>query len=187
LKKVLVVSKGLFHPTVFCRYQLMKTLRETEDIEIESSGKLESLDGIDSKRFDAVILYFHEKKINAGTVKSLTEFVNKGGLVFCIHGALASFKKITEYTELIGSVFTGHEDIRIMNIKGVMDFSIMDEPYEFDLADDCEILLSDGELPVSWVRRQGKGNVVALAPGHTPATMKNQYIKNMIRYILNKY
>jgi len=187
LKKVLVVSKGVFHPTVLCRRQLRKTIKGFGNIKSEHINNTSSLDGITLAGFDAVVLYFHEKKISDSTVSKLREYVDGGGLLLCIHGALASFKECPEYGKLTGSRFTGHGKILKMEITGVLNFSVTDEPYEFELSGDCIILLESNGLPVCWVRKSGKGNVAGLAPGHRLETMKNQSFKNMIEYILNKY
>jgi len=187
LKKVLVVSKGIFHPTLFCRMQLCRTIGRFNLIETEASSDLKSLDGITPEGFDAVVLYFHEKKVSDSVISSLKDYTEAGGLLVCIHGALASFKEYPEYLKLTGSRFTGHGEICEMNIKGFVDFSVTDEPYEFELSDDCKVLLESEGLPVCWVRKSGLGHVAGLSPGHRLSTMKNHSFQNVIEYILNEY
>lgn len=179
-----VISKGIFHPSIFCRNALKKSLRKYQNVVY--SNNIDSLNGIRNNT-DAVLLYFHEKYINDKTLSSLISYVEGGGLLLCIHGALASFKEFPEYNKLTGSRFTGHGRIREIHAKGVMDFTIVDEPYEFELADDCTLLLAEGSLPVSWERKQGKGRVVCLVPGHKTKTMNNPFFKNMVQYILKEY
>ena len=183
--KLHVVSKGIFHPTIFCRLALRKTLSVYPGVVF--SNRMDSIDGIGNDDTDAVLLYFHEKLIGEGTLSSLVRFVEKGGLLLCLHGALASFKDIPVYNELTGSRFTGHGKTREINAKGIMDLSVIDEPYEFELSEDCSLLLSEGNLPVCWIRKHGLGKVAGLAPGHKFNTMRNPDFKNMIQYILNEY
>lgn len=187
MKKVLVVSKGAFHPTVFCRMQLHKIVNRLTDINPDFTNKINLLNGIDPTRIDTVVFYFHEKHIERETLDSLVTYVNDGGTLLCIHGSLASFKTYPKYQQLTGAQFTGHEKIRDMDITGIFTFTIKDEPYEFELDDDCEILLENKSLPVCWVKYSGKGKVVGLTPGHKLETIKTQAFENMIEYILNKF
>ncbi len=187
MKKVLVVSKGFFHPTVFCRRQLCKTINEFTGFDTEYINNIKSIDGITLSGFDAVVLYFHEKRADDQVIDSLREYVNEGGLVLCIHGALASFKDYPEYVKLTGARFAGHDQIREMKITGIVEFTVVDEPYEFEIMDECEILLENSGLPVCWSKESGSGTVVGLSPGHKLETMKNRAFQNVIKYILNEY
>lgn len=186
MKKVLIVSKGVFHPTASCRRQLRKIINGFGNIMPKFRNNL-NINGITLSGYDAVVFYFHEKRMDSSIIPLLREYVEKGGLLLCIHGALASFKAYPEYAKLLGSRFTGHEDIRRMDVTGILNFTITDEPYEFELNEDCEVILVNKELPVCWVRKSGYGRIVGLAPGHRLETLKNQLFQNMIEYILNEY
>lgn len=187
MKNVLVVSKGFFHPTVFCRRELAKTIMELDGTNARFTSKLESIDGINPNGTDAVVLFFHEKDIKEPNLKALTTYVDNGGLLLCIHGALASFKTYSEYNKLTGSLFTGHGNIKSMTVTGISEFTIKDEPYEFKLSEGCHILCESDGLPICWVNKFGKGSVIGLSPGHKLNTIMNLGFKNMVKYILNEY
>lgn len=185
MKKVLVVSKGVFHPTVMCKRQLHRAINGFGNIKPEFRNSL-NINGITLSGYDAVVFYFHEKKMNSSFISLLSEYVDKGGLLLCIHGALASFKTYPDYAKLLGSRFTGHENIRRMDVTGILNFTITDEPYEFELSGDCEVLLENKGLPVCWIKKSGQGRVVGFVPGHRLETIQNESVKNMIEYILNE-
>jgi type 1 glutamine amidotransferase len=185
LKKVLAISKGIFHPTVFCRNRLKDILLSAVGISaLEYTSDLNSLDRLETGRYQTVVLFFHEKEIAENLLNQLIQFVGKGGNLFCIHGSLASFKTNVEYRKLTGARFTGHDEIKDMNITGFADLTIRDELYEFDIEDDCEAKLECCGIPVFWTRRFGKGKVACLSPGHRTATFNNAGFKHLIKQIL---
>lgn len=184
MNKVLVVSKGIVHPTIFCRIHLRNILSNIENAEFNFVSDINRLDGIDKKTYHAVVLFFHEKTIRNSCLKSLKAFVENGGVLFCVHSALASFKKQKIFKELIGAKFTGHDEIKDMRIEGSMEFTIKDELYEFDMANDCEIHLSCGDIPVYWTRDARKGRVACLSPGHRAKTFRNKEFRKLISAVL---
>lgn len=181
MKKVLVISRGIFHPSVCCRKQLRSTLMEIKSIEFEFVSDFIKLDGIDTDMYQAVILFFHEKLISKVMLDSLISYADSGGVLFFIHGALASFKNSKEYTSLTGGIFTGHDEIKDIHISGDKEFIIRDELYKFLISGDCNILLKSGSTPVLWTRKQGKGTVIGLSPGHKVSTFKNNSFKEVIK------
>ena len=187
MKSILVISKGLVHPDVLCRLKLRASLRKIRtDATFEFSSSLKSLDGIDGSSHGTVVLFFHEKNISANQLDSLVKFVENGGNLVCIHGALASFKKFGKYTDLTGAVFTGHDKVRAFSVTGQTEFSIKDELYEFKIADGCDIRMKSGSVPVFWTRSRGKGRVYCFSPGHRMQTFNNEYYINSINDIITE-
>ncbi|MDX1359497.1 MAG: hypothetical protein R3232_11755, partial [Clostridia bacterium] len=140
MKKVLAISKGILHPTVFSRRLLKEILvSATQGKVLEYASELNRLDGLDTDTYQAVVLFFHEKKLSDNELIKLKGFIVDGGGLFCIHGALASFKGNTEYEKITGARFTGHDAIMDMHIKGDAEFTIRDELYGFELQEDCDI------------------------------------------------
>ncbi|MBN2557346.1 MAG: ThuA domain-containing protein [Clostridia bacterium] len=181
MKKILVLSKGTAHPSVFCRMKLRKILMETgEGFEYMFSNDLKMIDGCIGE-YDAVVLFFHKKKTGKTRVDSLMNYVRDGGKLLCIHGALASFKDSRGYSMLTGAAFTGHDRIREMKIEGKTRFSIIDELYEFDISDDCEVKLTCDGHPVYWLNRYGNGTVACLSPGHRSGTFENPGFREVIK------
>ena len=179
----MVISKGVFHPTVFCRNILKRILLSCGGT-YEFSSNLNKLDGLDINTFHSVVLFFHEKNIADSQLRSLISFVNNGGRLFCIHGALASFKSSQKYTDLIGARFTGHDAIKDMKIEWDPVFKIRDEMYEFEISDDSHVKILSAGNPICWTRKQGRGFVSCLSPGHRAATFKNSDFTNLIRKIM---
>lgn len=178
--KVLVISRGIIHPTIFSRIVLRKIFSGIDSIEFNFVSRLKLIDGIDINKYQSVVLFFHEKIITESHIKSLVSYVKSGGGLFCIHGALASFKSNTDYTSLLGAKFAGHDDIQEINISGKTNFNIKDELYKFKISDDCKVVLKSENEPVLWNRVEGKGKVVCLSLGHRTATFKNQKFKNLL-------
>lgn len=184
MKKVLVVSKGIVHPTIFCRMQLGNILKKVDDTEIKFTSDLNILDGIDKKTYHAVVLFFHEKTIRNSCLKSLKAYVENGGVLFCLHGALASFKKLKVFKEMIGAKFTGHDEIKDIHLEGIMEFTVKDELYEFEIAKDCDVHLHCQGIPVYWTRDFRKGRVACFSLGHRAKTFRNKDFRKLIISIL---
>ena len=65
MKKVLAISKGILHPTVFSRRRLKEILvSATQGKVLEYASELNRLDGLDTDTYQAVVLFFHEKKLS---------------------------------------------------------------------------------------------------------------------------
>ena len=186
MKKVLAISKGILHPTVFSRRCLKKILISATQVTVlENASQIDRLDGLDIGTYQAVVLFFHEKQISDNELNKLKGFIMDGGGLFCIHGALASFKGNTEYEKITGARFTGHDAIMDMHIKGDAEFTLRDELYKFELQEDCDIRLSCNKTPVFWTRKVGKGKVACLSPGHKAATFRNPGIIKIITQTLD--
>lgn len=181
MKKFLVISKGLVHPSLLCRKKLFDILSETEERKFEFSRNLSELESLETKGYDGVVLFLHEKEIEEKSLLTLIGFVERGGGLFCIHGALASFKTYVDYTDLTGAEFTGHDKIGPIHIEGGREYTITDELYGFRLRDDCEVIQYGNGKPVYWSRKYKKGTVMGLAPGHRSRTFDNPGFVETIR------
>ncbi len=178
--KFLVISKGTIHPSPCCRIRLAGILNRIQGSEFSFSGRFSSLRELDSGRWDGAILFFHKKRIDYKSLSSLIHFVEEGGGLFCIHGALASFKANDKYKKLTGSEFTGHDKISRISVKGNFEYEIFDELYEFDLQDGCDVIQYGNGKPVYWIKKYGRGSVACLAPGHKCASFQNEgFIKTI--------
>jgi type 1 glutamine amidotransferase len=173
LGRFLVISKGTIHPSPCCRIRLAGILNRIQGSEFSFSGRFSSLRKLDSGGWDGAILFFHKKRIDDKSLSSLIHFVEEGGGLFCIHGALASFKTYGDYTGLTGAEFKGHDKIGPIHIEGDREYSITDELYGFRLRDDCDVIQYGNGKPVYWSGKYKKGTVVGLAPGHRAQTFDN--------------
>ena len=77
MKKVLLVTDGIFHPPYFGRMALQKSLAEMDGFEFQHIRSMEKLpaDLKDSSRTGD--LHYHHKRISQSALNSLDAFVSK--------------------------------------------------------------------------------------------------------------
>ncbi len=63
MKKVLLITDGIFHPPYFGRVALKKALAELDGFEFQHVRSMEKLPA-DLKDFSALVIYLHHKKIS---------------------------------------------------------------------------------------------------------------------------
>jgi len=197
LKRILVISKGLIHPSIICRYALKNTLNKFKlQYDFTYINSFKNIDKYFLDQYDGVILYYHEKEIPSLAYKSIINYVNEGGAIFAIHGALASNKGNREYEKMLGSRFKGHDSITDIQITStnifkelnINAFKIKDELYLNSLYSDCNVILQSAyignPIPITWYKKQKKGKVVAFVPGHKYKTFLNVEVIKIIRWCL---
>ena len=177
MKKVLLVTDGIFHPPYFGRVALKKSLAELDGFEFQHVRSMEKLPA-DLKDFSALVIYLHHKRISQSALTGLDAFVSDGGGILAIHSATASFKEANRFFEILGGRFVGHgavEEIEVKRVKDeifdVGDFVIKDELYIHELQPGIDVHFTakhEGkDIPVVWTYRYGKGKVCYAVPGHT--------------------
>lgn len=196
----MVISKGLFHPSVSGRKLLIHHIKEY-------GFETVSRKNIDSAIMDyaCAILFFHEKEMKAGEASLLADYLESGGNIIAVHGALASFKSNSDYQNLLGGKFIGHARISTIEItesassepfcQNCSGSDIKDELYLFDMSEDSEIILtgktSGVSSPVLWKHVSGAGTVFCFSLGHRIGTLKlgifNQILKNILERIYEEY
>ncbi len=191
MKKVLLVTDGIFHPPYFGRMALKKSLAELDGFEFQHVRSMEKLPA-DLKDFSALVIYIHHKRISQSALKSLDAFVSGGGGILAVHSATASFKEANRFFEILGGRFVGHgavEEIKVKRVKDeifdVGDFVIQDELYIHELLAGIDVHFTakhEGkDIPVVWTYRYGKGKVCYAVPGHTTVSMKNPSVQGILR------
>ena len=128
-KKILVISKGLFHPSLICRQAFKKALNNFTDMyEFTYENTLKGIEKLKDSDYTAAVLFFHEFTLDNSILNILKEYTNNGGGVFAVHGPLASFKTNKEYLDILGSRFTGHGKIEEITVTdGTTKFKVTDE------------------------------------------------------------
>ena len=191
MKNILLVTDGIFHPTLPGRMALHKALKQLDGF---SFTHISSLDKLPSnlKSFSAFVLHYHHRTISDRALNKLEEFVSQGGGVLALHAATASFKNALPYFEILGGRFIGHgpvENIEIRKIwdevfQGIGDFSVKDELYIHGLHPEIEVhftaKLEGKDVPVVWTYRYGRGKVCYAVPGHTTSSMKNKTYQQLL-------
>jgi len=197
LKKILVISKGFIHPSIICRNTLKNTLNK---ISLKYSftyiNSFKKINKTFLKTYDGIILYYHEKIIAEAVYECIVNYVNEGGSLLAIHGALASNKGNKNYEKLLGAKFIGHDTITKIKVEileaiddlNVTNFEIKDELYINKLESNCNVIFQskykNKNIPVVWHKKQGKGKVVALILGHKYRTFLAFEIIEIIRWCL---
>jgi uncharacterized protein len=193
MKKVLLVTDGVFHPPLFARKALSKMLAELDGFEFQHMRSMEKLPN-NLSDFSALVIYVHHKKISDSALETLDGFVSNGGGILGVHTATASFKQQMHYFEILGGRFTGHGPVEHFEVKpvsestlfaGIPAFTVKDELYihEFQPGIDVHFTAEhEGQdIPAVWTRQYGKGRVCYMVPGHTTASMRNRIYQKVLQ------
>jgi type 1 glutamine amidotransferase len=192
MKRVLLVTDGLFHPTFFGRMALHRALRQLKDFSFDHTTSLEKLP-IDLSALSALVLHYHHKKISTAALAKLDQYVKQGGGILALHAATASFKETLPYFEILGGRFIGHGPVERFEVRRVRDdiygdienFTVRDELYIHELQPGIEVhftaQLEDKEIPVVWTYRYGKGRVCYAVPGHTTESMRSSTYQKILQ------
>jgi type 1 glutamine amidotransferase len=192
MKKVLLVTDGIFHPPFLGRMVLHKTLTRLDGFSFSHISSLENAPA-DLESFSALVLHYHHKAISDSALKRLDDFVINGGGILAIHAATASFKETLPYFKILGGRFIGHgavEDFEVRRMRddvfgGIGNFIVRDELYIHELQLGIEVHFTakhEGrDIPVVWTHRYGKGKVCYAVPGHTTGSMRNKNYQQILQ------
>jgi type 1 glutamine amidotransferase len=193
MKKVLLVTEGIFHPPLWGRIILHRFLRKMDGFAFEHVHSLEKLP-VNANKFSALIFHYHQKRISLEALARLDEYVKNGGGILAIHSATASFKQnALPYFDILGGKFTGHGKVELFEVKnqnseifsGIPGFAVRDELYLHELNDSIQVHFTsrhDGkDVPVVWTNLYGNGKVCYSVPGHTSGSMKNHNYQRILQ------
>jgi len=133
--------------------------------------------------FDAVALYIAGGELTRDEEQGITGFVRAGGGLLGVHTANASLVQYKDYTEMIGSEFTGHDPLAPFEVETAAEmddilprltrtFRITDECYNMRIHTEAPLWWFQhggwrlGRNPLGYVRDYGKGRVFYTALGH---------------------
>lgn len=143
--------------------------------------------------------------------KNLLKYVEKGGGLLLVHGAVTTQNNSRAFSKLVGASFDYHPlqqaiQIRLADPKHPLvqafpatGFNHVDEPYFYKNAyadldfkpllyfNNAEITnqknpLTEGKTYVAWIRAQGKGKVMYCSPSHNAQSFENP---DLLRFYLN--
>ena len=111
---------------------------------------------------------------------AFSNYVRKGNGLLAIHSGTAEYEHKPVLRNLLGGVFTHHPEQCPVTVvprpghplsAGADSFTLRDEHYFMALDDlQADVFMTTtsehGEQPAGWRRREGKGCVVVLTPGH---------------------
>jgi len=184
---VLVISSGIFHPSLPGRLALWRALRATPGITLRHATSVESLARADLARTAALVLFIHGMTISPTALDALDRFAREGGGILAVHSATASFKETPRYTSILGGRFTGHPPVGPLEIRpaspadeifgAVEPFTVTDEAYHHDLSADLRVHFvarlahAAVELPIVWTRHHELGRICYAGWGHCRASL----------------
>jgi len=193
MKKVLLVTDGIFHPALLARKALHKCLAELDSFEFRHAHSMETLPD-NLKEFSVIVIYLHHKKISEQALAKLDDFVSNGGGILGIHSATAAFKKQLHYFEILGGRFIGHGPIEPFEVKpvseseifaGIPAFIVKDELYIHELQPGITphfTATHDGqEIPIVWTYHYRQGRVCYAVPGHRTETMRDETYQKILK------
>jgi type 1 glutamine amidotransferase len=194
-RAVLVVSRGIVHPSPFSRAALAAAVRNA-GFAVDVHASTRAFRGLTPGRHAAAVAYFHEKRIDPRDLDALEAFVDAGGGLFALHGAIASFKSKPRWAALLGAAFDGHERPTMLAVgpsadpgpfAGIPAFAVTDELYRIRTAGPLVARFSaipaGGGLaaaPVLWTRTRGRGRICVFTLGHAAATLGHPAVRQVV-------
>ena len=193
MKKVLLVTDGIFHPPFSAQKALREILMEVDRFEFQRIRSMEKLP-TNLMDFSALVIYIHHKKISERALAKLDDFVSNGGGILGVHSATASFQGQLHYFEILGGRFTGHGPVAPFDVKPADEseifaslpaFTVKDELYIHELQPGIEAHFTathEGrEVPIVWTFQYGQGRVCYAVPGHRTETMRNTVYQKILQ------
>lgn len=192
---ILLVSDGLVHPSVLCRFWLRRALAALPGYRYQQAASLESLVSLPPDSFRAIVVYVHHDTLSAAALECLDLFLSQGGGLLALHSASASFKDEPRYYDILGGRFDHHGPVEDFVVQGadrgdeifggIPSFSVRDELYrhEYDAANRIHFCtaVGDDREPIVWTRYQGQGRVCYCALGHTVSVMREAYVQQILQ------
>ena len=143
--------------------------------------------------------------------ENLIQYVENGGGLFLVHGAVTTQNNSRAFSRLVGASFDYHPPQQPIQIRladpnhplvqafPAAGFNHVDEPYFYKNAyseldfkpllyfHNSEITgqknpLTEGKTYVAWIRAQGKGKVMYCSPSHNAQSFENS---DLLRFFLN--
>ena len=193
MKKILLVSDGVFHPPLLARFVLHRALARLDGLEFSRTRSLEKLPpALDD--FAALVIYLHHKELSDRALAALQAYVSGGGGLLGVHSATASFKEQPAYFDILGGRFTGHGPVEPFEVTpvhgskifgGIPAFGVVDELYLHELSPSITVHFTakhqDQEAPVVWTTYYGAGRVCYAVPGHRAAAMRNPVYQKILQ------
>lgn len=193
MRKVLVISAGIVHPSIRARIYLRRLLMRMPGLKYTFASSIEACRRLRAGGFAAVAIYLHRQGTSQEALSSLDEFVSGGGGLLALHSASASFKKHEGFFKILGGRFVTHGPVAEYTIKQsegdslfapTKPFVLRDELYihEYDSENEIHFLAErpNGAEPVVWTRPYGMGRVCYVAPGHRAASLLNPQLRAII-------
>jgi len=202
MKKVLLMINGPFPPYDDFGKMFKPLVEECGQFSVEISDDRNRF--CDLTGFDSVALYIIGGEFTPEQEQGLMSFVRAGGGLLAVHGANAGLAKYEGYIEMVGTEFTGHDQLAPFDVEVASDvddilprlsrgFRVIDECYNVKIRTDAPLrpfLYGTWKLDrkmLGYVRDYGEGKVCYNALGHDYRTFslpdyRDQLFKGL-RYV----
>lgn len=194
MKRILLISTGIIHPTILAQRRLRRIIGEVPGIELKRLKTVEAIASMDLAYFDGIVTYFHRQTISPAALTALDAYVKAGGGLLGIHAATASFKGEPDYFSIIGGKFTGHGSSRekieaVQKSAAIFDemksFTVQDELYVHEMTQPVDVHFftqKEGIChPLVWTRRHGQGRIAYVMFGHRASVFQCGEVGAIIR------
>ena len=190
-------------------FQLFDTMKGISYQELQHPTANLELSRIDPNTYDAVVFYDMPKTISEEEKDSYYQLLKLGkGLLF-MHHSLASYQDWEEFKTIIGGKYHEEKDspqsstyehdvtFKVMVkdtknpiIKGVKDFSILDEVYgNTEILPGVNVLLTTDHPKsspvIGWYHQMEKSRIVYIQPGHDKHSYTNANYQKIIRQAID--
>ena len=193
MKKILLITLGMVHPTWCARRNLKKIISGISNVDLTVTSDINILADPGLKAYDGMVTYLHRQEISPEALEGLESFVAEGGGFLGIHAATASFKGYPGYFNILGGKFTGHgssrEHIEVCQkstgiFPKIPSFAVRDELYFHQEVQPVDVHFTaekeGNELPLVWTRNHGKGRVAYVMFGHRASVLKKASVQKII-------
>jgi type 1 glutamine amidotransferase len=208
--KMLILLGGLHHDfDGFAR--TMKSLFEANDWSVETTYDLDVLMRLEKTDYQVVLSYTCLAKNTAGQEKptperltdeqihALGNWVQQGGGLLAAHCATAIGESNPELARLLGGNFISHPAPFTFTLYPVSDghpitravpaFDVLDEFYIERCEPSVMIHMSadyqGATYPMVWSKREGRGRVVHIAPGHFADVWNHPHYQRLMLQAVN--
>lgn len=212
IRVLFVLGSPPFHDIEKLPPILEKTLAKAGGFEIKRlappAGKpadgahIAKLAELSKKDTDVVVFYTTFLQLGKPEEEALRKFVEDGGGIVALHGAIFSFKDSKFWKSLLGGEFAGHLkgthplSVQITDIEhpiadGIEKIEVIDEEYGHKYVEKVERHVvgkfkkrPEGsqftDLDIIWTREEGKGRVVYIGLGHDEKTWGNPDFQKLV-------
>lgn len=204
MKKVLLLINAPSPPYSSFAAMFKQVIEASGQFVVEVSADRQCLTNLSG--YDSVALYILGGNFTPEQEKGLTSFVDAGGGLLAVHASNALLGQYSDYMELIGTEFAGHDPIGQFEVvtEGGFDDILPRLTGRFRVVDECFRIKPRTNdplryfqygtwrlerLPLSYVRDYGKGKVFYTALGHDENTFRLSAFQDMmikgLRYVSN--
>lgn len=202
LLKAMILSGKNNHDWRTTTPELRRQLEETDQWEVRVVEEAEVFQISQLGTYDLIVDNFNDNQpISEASRQGLLDYVSQGGGYVVIHAANNKWNEWTEYTQLIGGIWTtgsshpAYQEYEVIIddsdhpiTQGLSDFVITDEMYcRLVFTPDIHLLAHSvgvdkfaGEHePMAWTKEWGQGRMFQLALGHDVPAMQNEGFRHL--------